>query len=283
MEIIKTVKDMQTRSNKKRRLDRIISFVPTMGFLHEGHLTLLREGKKRGDDLVLSIFVNPAQFGPNEDLDAYPRNLEKDLKLAENEGVDVVFTPTKEQLYGDRYQTYVKLENLPDHLCGLSRPVHFRGVATVVTKLFNIVKPHVALFGEKDFQQLAVIRQMVKDLNFDIDIVGVATVREKDGLAMSSRNTYLSSEERSSALSLSKALQMAQERVLKGDRDTSMILNDIRQFIESHPGTTIDYATICDPGSLEDMTVIDTPALFALAVMVGKTRLIDNKILNINA
>ena len=280
MEIINSAEALQVRSNKIRNLQQTIAFVPTMGFLHEGHLTLLREGKKRADDLVLSIFVNPTQFGPNEDLDKYPRSLERDLALAEKEGVNAVFTPQKDALYGDNYQTYVKLESLPNHLCGLSRPVHFRGVATIVTKLFNIVKPHVALFGEKDFQQLAVIRQMVRDLNFDIDIVGVPTVREPDGLAMSSRNTYLSETERNSGLSLSKALDMAQVRVQKGETDASKILDDMTTFIHHHPGTRIDYAAICDPHTLEDVTHIDKPVLFALAVMVGNTRLIDNKVLN---
>ena len=280
MDIINSATDMQARSNRIRNLHQTIGFVPTMGFLHEGHLTLLREAKKRADDVVLSIFVNPTQFGPNEDLDKYPRSLERDLALAEKEGVNAVFTPQKDGLYGDNYQTYVKLESLPNHLCGLSRPVHFRGVATIVTKLFNIVKPHVALFGEKDFQQLAVIRQMVQDLNFDIDVVGVPTVRESDGLAMSSRNTYLSETQRVSALSLSKALDMAKARVQEGETDASKILDDMTTFIHNHPGTRIDYAVICDPQTLEGVTHIDRPVLFALAVMVGKTRLIDNKVLN---
>lgn len=282
MEIVKTIREMQSRVNAQRELKHAIAFAPTMGFLHEGHMTLLREGRKRGDFLVLSIFVNPTQFGPNEDLDAYPRNLERDLALAEKEGVDAVFTPDKKELYGDGYETYVSLETLPHHLCGLSRPVHFRGVSTVVTKLFNIVKPHVALFGEKDFQQLAVIRRMVKDLNFDIEIVGVPTVREPDGLAMSSRNTYLSAVERVSALSLSKALKLAQERVAQGERNAAAILKEVRSFIESHPGAVIDYAALCDPSSLTDVAAVDRPALLALAVKVGKTRLIDNAIITIN-
>lgn len=274
---------MQARSNSARGLGKKISFVPTMGYLHEGHLTLLREGRKSGDDLVLSIFVNPTQFGPDEDLDSYPSNLERDFEFAEKEGVDAIFTPTGEQLYGENYQTYVTLEKLPNHLCGISRPIHFRGVATVVTKLFNIVKPHVAVFGKKDFQQLAVIRQMVKDLNFDIEIIGVDTVREKDGLAMSSRNSYLSNPERRSALSLSLAMAKAQELVDGGEKKTNVVLEKLKQFIEAYEGTCIDYLSICDPVTLEDTIEINKDVLFALAVKVGKTRLIDNCLLTVNS
>jgi pantoate--beta-alanine ligase len=250
-----------------------------MGFLHEGHMTLLREGRKRADALVLSIFVNPAQFGPNEDFETYPRNLDGDLDMAQKEGVDAVFTPTARDLYGENFQTYVNLEKLPHHLCGLSRPVFFRGVATVVSKLFNIVKPHVALFGEKDFQQLAVIRQMVKDLNFDINIIGVPTVREADGLAMSSRNAYLSHAQRPSALSLSKSLENARAAVKKGESDAAKIIADATSLILSYPETEIDYIRICDPDTLEDLTRITGPALMALAVKVGATRLIDNRVI----
>ena len=191
IEIITSSINAQKTLEKIRLKGQTISFVPTMGFLHEGHLSLLREGRKKSDCLVLSIFVNPTQFGPGEDLDAYPQDTEKDLALAEKEGVDIVFMPGSDELYSVRFQTYVQLEKLPHYLCGISRPTHFRGVATIVTKLFNIIKPHIAIFGQKDFQQLAIIRQMVLDLNFDIEIIGVPTVREKDGLAMSSRNAYL--------------------------------------------------------------------------------------------
>jgi len=231
------------------------------------------------EELVLSIFVNPTQFGPNEDLDSYPRDMERDLALAEKEGVDTVFTPTPEELYGENFQTYVNLEKLPHHLCGLARPVFFRGVATVVSKLFNIVKPHVAIFGQKDIQQLAVIRQMVKDLNFDIDIIGAPTVRESDGLAMSSRNAYLSEEERTPALSLYKSLQQAKTHITPGKTDAKKILEDTARFIESFEGTEIDYAKICDPQTLDDVSVITGPVLMALAVKVGKTRLIDNMVI----
>jgi len=189
IEIITAVKDMQKRSDKMRCQGKTIVFVPTMGFLHEGHLSLIRVGKKHGDDMVVSIFVNPTQFGPSEDLETYPRDLERDLDLLQKEGVNAVFTPDADEIYGEKYQTYVELEKLPNYLCGLSRPVFFKGVATVVTKLFNIVKPHVTIFGQKDYQQLTIIRQMVRDLNFDIEVIGAPTVRESGGLAMSSRNT----------------------------------------------------------------------------------------------
>ncbi len=253
-----------------------IGFVPTMGFLHEGHLALLREGKKRCHELVLSIFVNPTQFGPNEDFETYPRDLERDLDLARKEGVNTVFHPHAKELYGENYQTYVTLEKLPRHLCGHSRPGFFSGVATVVSKLFNIVKPHIAFFGEKDYQQLAVIRQMVKDLNFDIEIVGVPTVREQDGLAMSSRNTYLSEDQRPAALSLYQSLQNAEKALKNGVVDAEKIISAATDLITSYPDTRIDYINICDPDTLEDVAVIKGPVVMALAVIVGKTRLIDN-------
>ena len=207
---------MQARSDKMRQEGKTVVLVPTMGFLHEGHLSLIREGRAYGEDLVVSIFVNPAQFGPGEDLESYPRDFERDLDLLRKEGVTAVFSPDAQEMYGENFQTFVELEKLPKHLCGLSRPVFFRGVATVVTKLFNIVKPHVAIFGEKDYQQLMVIRQLVRDLNFEIKIVGTRTIRETDGLAMSSRNTYLSENQRISALALSRSLNKAQELVENG-------------------------------------------------------------------
>ncbi len=270
---------MQQRANALIRDGKTIAFVPTMGYLHEGHLTLLREAKKHGNHIVLSIFVNPTQFGANEDLDSYPRDHQRDLTLAEEAGADTVFLPEKETIYGGNYQTYVTLEKLPNHLCGISRPVHFRGVATVVSKLFNIVKPTVAMFGEKDFQQLAVIKQMTKDLNFDIQIIGVPTVREADGLAKSSRNVYLSPEQRKTALSLQSALKKAQDLVGKGEKNAQHLIKEAEDRILSFPETSIDYLTICDPETLEDVSEINGPTLFAMAVMVGKTRLIDNKVL----
>jgi len=280
IKIITTVKEMQAYSNQLRREGKIIAFVPTMGFLHEGHLSLIKEGKKRGDCVVMSIFVNPTQFGPGEDFEAYPRDFERDCSLAQSAGTDIIFAPGKKELYSSEYQTYIQLEKLPNHLCGISRPVHFRGVATVVTKLFNIVKPHIAIFGKKDYQQLMVIRQMVSDLNFDIEIIGAPIVRENDGLAMSSRNTYLTPEQRKSALSLYKSLQKAEELVKSGISNAKQIIDAVTELISSYPETSIDYISICDPETLADMNTIDKPALMALAVKVGKTRLIDNKVLS---
>jgi len=250
-----------------------------MGFLHEGHLSLMRKGRELGDDLVISIFVNPTQFSPQEDFESYPRDFARDLELAGKEGVDAVFTPDDLELYPEEFQTYVELEKLANHLCGLSRPNFFKGVATVVAKLFNIVKPHVAIFGEKDYQQLTVIRQMVRDLNFDINIIGGPTVRESDGLAMSSRNNNLTVKQRPSALALYKALLKATDLLKSGVKDAEEIIQAATRLITSYPETGIDYISICDPGNLEDLKTIDQPVLMALAVKVGKTRLIDNMIL----
>ena len=271
---------MQARSDRMRRQFKTIVFVPTMGFLHEGHLSLVREGKKRGDDLVVSIFVNPSQFAPGEDFESYPRDLDRDLEILQEEGVDAVFNPDVKEIYGEEFQTYVELEKLPNHLCGISRPIFFKGVATVVAKLFNIVKPHVTIFGQKDYQQLVIIRQMARDLGFDIEVVGAPTVREPDGLAMSSRNTYLSPEQRNSALSLYNSFQKAQELIENGIQDATIIIDAVAELIQSRPETKIDYIVICDTETLVDIQTIDKPVLMALAVKVGKARLIDNMILN---
>lgn len=270
---------MQTRSDALRAEGKTLAFVPTMGYLHEGHLSLMREGAKRGDVLILSIFVNPAQFGPGEDLDAYPRDMGRDIALADREGVDIIFTPTEKDLYPEGYQTYVKLDALPNHLCGLSRPVHFRGVATVVAKLFNIVRPHVAVFGSKDYQQVLVIEQMVRDLNFNIEIIGAPIVRESDGLAMSSRNANLPEHLRSSALALHQSLNKAQALVHQGTTDAEAVISEVSAYILSHPETEIDYVRICSPETLEDIEILVEPALMALAVKVGGVRLIDNMLL----
>ncbi|MCP4348783.1 MAG: pantoate--beta-alanine ligase [Desulfobacterales bacterium] len=282
MEIIRTVKEMQARSDLVRRQGKTIAFIPTMGYLHDGHLSLIKEGRKVGDDVVVSIFVNPTQFGPGEDLESYPRNFDKDRELIQETGADAIFAPDKDDVYAKEFQTYVQLKKLPNHLCGISRPIHFRGVATVVTKLFNIVKPHFAIFGQKDCQQLLVIRQMVRDLNFDTEVIGAPIVRESDGLAMSSRNTYLTSEQRVSALSLNKSLKKARELVENGTTDPSEIIDAAKKLITSHPDTVIDYISVCDPETLDEITTIDGPALMALAVRLGKTRLIDNTILGID-
>lgn len=279
MKIIKKVKEMQSLANRARFEGKKIGFVPTMGYLHDGHLSLIRTARKLSDLLVVSIFVNPSQFAPHEDFDSYPRNFQRDHDMTEKEGVDIIFAPEVSELYPAGFQTYVSLEKIPMHLCGISRPVFFRGVATVVTKLFNIVKPHTAVFGEKDYQQLLVIRRMVSDLHMDIDIVGGKTVREHDGLAMSSRNTYLTEFQRASAASLNMALKRAKNAVESGIIDASRIINEAGEFISSHPDTHIDYIAICDPETLEDIQVINRPVLMALAVKVGSTRLIDNMIL----
>jgi len=270
---------MQSLSNLVKHGKKRIAFVPTMGFLHKGHLSLIKEGLRHADYLVLSIFVNPAQFGPGEDLESYPRNFKKDAELAEKEGVNVIFTPEAKDIYPPHFQTYITLNDLPHHLCGISRPDHFRGVATIVTKLFNIVKPHTAIFGQKDFQQLAVIKQMVSDLNLDIKIIGAPIIREDDGLAMSSRNVYLSVDERLSALSLFKALNNSQKLFKSGETDASKIISEAVKLINSYKNTLIDYISVCDPKTLKNIKKIEKPVLMALAVKVGNTRLIDNIIL----
>ncbi len=270
---------MQGLCDILRNKGKKIVLVPTMGFLHEGHLVLIREGRKRGDFLVVSIFVNPTQFGPREDFKAYPRDLKRDVELVKPERVDTVFYPDAQEMYGNGFQASVRLAHLPRHLCGRSRPIHFTGVATVVAKLFNIVRPHVAVFGQKDFQQLLVIQQMVKDLNFDIEIVGVPTVRESDGLAMSSRNTYLADGQRPAALSLFQSLEEARKQVLGGETDAAKIIQAASERIRMHPEAVIDYIVVCDPETLEPMKRITGPALMAVAVKIGKTRLIDNALL----
>ncbi|PIE60083.1 MAG: pantoate--beta-alanine ligase [Desulfobulbus propionicus] len=280
MKIITTVSDMQQFSDKLRQENKTIAFVPTMGYLHEGHLSLLKIGRENADALILSIFVNPAQFAPHEDLDSYPRNLDRDVKLAKQEGVDAVFVPGDHNtLYPEGYQSYVELSKLPNHLCGLSRPVFFRGVTTVVTQLFNITKPHIAVFGEKDFQQLAVIKQMVRDLKFDIEIIGGPIVREPDGLAMSSRNAYLREGMRPAALSLSRSLNKAKELVQKGVRDTKIIRQEAEKIITEYPENTIDYVSLCDPVTLDEVESVAGPTLMALAVHLNTIRLIDNTLL----
>lgn len=276
MEVIESPAAMQKKSNFLREKGNTIGFVPTMGYLHEGHLSLMRAARRDCDVGVVSIFVNPTQFAPNEDLARYPRDTEGDLKKCEIEGIDLVFLPQAQEMYPDGFRTYVMVEGLSDKLCGGSRPTHFRGVATVVLKLFHQVKPHRAYFGEKDYQQLIILRRMVRDLDLDIEIVGMPTVRDSDGLAMSSRNAYLDSEERVSALSLSRALERAGDRVLQGERSAGALREELRGIIEGEQNTQIDYIAICHPQTLEDMETIENRALVALAVKVGTTRLIDN-------
>jgi len=279
MRIIEHIAEMRQWSEAARSEERRVVLVPTMGFLHEGHLHLVRDGKKRGDRLVVSIFVNRAQFAPGEDFAGYPRDFDRDRRLLENEGVDVLFHPPVEEIYPEGSQTYVTVEELSIFLCGAQRPNHFRGVATIVTKLFNIVRPEVAIFGEKDYQQLQIVRRLVRDLNFAVEIVAHPTVRERDGLAMSSRNAYLSGDERQAALCLSQALKRAECLVKKGVLDGARIIAAARSEIEAQPLAKVEYVRLCDPVTLDDLEEIRNSALLALAVRIGKARLIDNTVL----
>jgi len=270
-------KETQRRCEKLRLEGRTIGFVPTMGYFHEGHLALMRRARAENDVVVVSLFVNPIQFAPGEDYEEYPRDLERDKALAEKEGVDILFAPSVESMYPPGYCTYVEVTGtLTSTLCGARRPGHFRGVTTIVTKLFNIVKPHRAYFGEKDAQQLRVIKRMVEDLNFDVEIVPVPTVREPDGLAMSSRNVYLSPEERKAATVLYRSLKLAQEMIARGERDARRVIEEMRRLIESEPRARIDYVEIVDSNTLEKVDRIKGEVLIALAVFIGKARLIDN-------
>jgi len=279
MEVIGNLKQMQQIADEQRLSRKTLALVPTMGFFHQGHLELMRAARRHADVVVISIFVNPTQFGPNEDLSTYPRDLDGDLSKAREVGVDFAFVPSVREMYPEGFQTRVSVEEVTKHLCGISRPSHFDGVTTVVAKLFNIAKPHIAVFGQKDFQQLAVVRRMVKDLDMDVRIVGVPTVREPDGLAMSSRNTYLDPEERKSALCLKKSLDLAGDMVNKGEVEASKVIGAVEDLILGHPHTQIDYVSLCDPVTLEDVETLERETLLALAVKVGRTRLIDNCLL----
>lgn len=281
VEIIKTPSEMRAQAAAWRAQGKRIAFVPTMGYLHRGHVSLLEEGRKRGDELVLSIFVNPTQFGPKEDLSRYPRDLDGDLEKARAAGVAVAYVPDAAAMYPEGYQTFVEVTQLSQGMCGASRPGHFRGVATVVLKLFNAVQPHVALFGMKDYQQLQVIKRMTRDLDLDIDIVGMPIVREEDGLAMSSRNAYLSPDERRRALALSRALSVAQDSLEHQRHVTAEnIADNIRTTIHMTEGVRIDYVEVRDAETLEPATgKIARPVVVAVAAFVGNTRLIDNKLL----
>jgi len=279
MRIIESVSEMQQQANIWREEGRKIALVPTMGYLHEGHLSLMRSVRSRADVVVASIFVNPTQFGPKEDFARYPRDMERDAALAGRERVDVVFAPGVQDMYPADYQTYVEVTGVTLPLCGKSRPGHFRGVTTVVAKLFNIVKPHLAVFGEKDFQQLVAIRRMAMDLNMDVEILGHPIVRESDGLAMSSRNTYLTPEQRQIALRLSRSLSVAQSMVEGGVREREEILGGVREVIGPGGDVRVDYVELCHPDTLEAVTRINGRALLAMAVYIGATRLIDNRVL----
>ena len=279
METVTTRSDMWRLSDEWRRAGKRIAFVPTMGYLHEGHLSLFDIGRRAGDVLVVSIFVNPTQFGPNEDLERYPRDLEGDLAKARSRGVDVVYAPDVSEVYPEGFQTFVEVTELSKPLCGARRPGHFRGVATVVTKLFNVVRPHVAVFGQKDYQQLKVIQRLVRDLDMDIEILSGPIVREPDGLAMSSRNAYLSPEERQRALSLSRGLAKAEAMFARGERRASVLVEAVRKEMDEAGGVRIDYVELRDAETLEELERVEGPAVLAVAAFVGSTRLIDNVLL----
>ena len=278
--IIETVKELREYLAGQRAASKTVGLVPTMGFLHEGHLSLIREAKAENDVVVVSDFVNPTQFGPNEDFESYPRNIERDTELALSAGADVIFYPSVSEMYPPESSTYVEVEgNITRVLCGASRPTHFRGVTTVVNKLFNIVEPNKAYFGQKDAQQVAVLTKMVKDLHMDIELIICPIVREPDGLAMSSRNTYLSAEERKQAVILNQALKKAKNAFANGEKDVEKLTEIITDKINEMPLAVIDYVSILDFPSLKPIITIEKDALGAVAVKFGKTRLIDNEIL----
>lgn len=270
---------MQSFADSIRMQGRTIGFVPTMGFLHEGHLSLMRHARQRSDVVVASIFVNPTQFGPTEDLDRYPRDEAGDRSKCEAAGVDVLFMPTAAEMYPEKPSVFVTVDEVSDILEGAIRPGHFRGVATVVSKLFNIVKPHTACFGQKDFQQCAVIRRMVEGLNMDVAIIVLPTTREPDGLAMSSRNSYLNSDERRKAASLYRALTAAEHLIREGVREPDKVKNKMLAVLREEQGLVIDYIEIADPGTLSPLSTLNKDLVILLAVRVGKTRLIDNLVI----
>lgn len=276
MKTITNARQMQSVARTLRTEGKTIGFVPTMGYLHQGHLSLVALAKEKSNVVVLSIYVNPTQFGPNEDLDKYPRDFERDEALAKEAGVDYIFYPSDQEMYPGPYATYVSVEEMTTRLCGASRPNHFRGVTTICTKLFHIVQPHFAVFGQKDAQQVIVIQRMVHDLNFDMEIVIAPIVRESDGLAMSSRNSYLSPEERRDAVRLHQALQLAQRMISEGETQTSRLTEAMRSHISTSPHATIDYVEIVSLETLEPKEAVGPGTLIALAVYMGKTRLIDN-------
>ena len=279
MKIIRTVENLRKELTPLREFGKTISLVPTMGYFHEGHLSLMDIARKSSDIVVVSLFVNPIQFSPNEDLERYPHDFERDKQLAEERDVDIIFYPDVKEMYPEPFYTYVSTEKLSNVLCGASRPIHFRGVTTIVAKLFNIVQPDIAVFGQKDVQQAIVIKQMVKDLNFPIKIIIAPIIREKDGLAMSSRNKYLSTEERKQAPIICKALTRVHEEVRLGNKNAKEIEDLIREIISSADLARIEYIGIIDDSTLKSVECIEAGTFAAVAVFFGKTRLIDNVIL----
>jgi len=282
MKTLQTIKDIKKQVKKWKRRGLTVGLVPTMGFLHEGHESLIKKAAKANDKVIVSIFVNPTQFGPKEDFSSYPRDLEKDKKLCEEAGADLIFNPDASELYFDDSKTCVNVLGLSEGLCGEKRPVHFGGVCLVVSKLFNITTPDKAYFGEKDAQQLAIIKRMVRDLNFDIEIIGCPIIRESDGLAKSSRNTYLSFEERKAALVLNKSLKLAKKAISSGERRSQEIFEIITNRIETETLAKVDYIEIVDTQTLTPIDTLVSSSLIALAVYIGKTRLIDNFTVEVN-
>lgn len=274
MKVTKTVDETRALVKAWKKEGKTVGLVPTMGYLHEGHASLIKRCRQENDIVVVSVFVNPTQFGPNEDLEAYPRDFNRDSALCESLGADLIFHPEPEDMYIDPC-AYVSIDTLSQNLCGKTRPIHFKGVCTVVSKLFNIAAPDRAYFGQKDAQQLAIIKKMVQDLNFDVEIVGCPIIREEDGLAKSSRNTYLNEEERRAALCLSKAVRKGQEIIAK-DMDSEAVLKEMRAVIEAEPLAKIDYVSMVDALTMQDVEKVDRDVLVAMAVYIGKTRLIDN-------
>jgi pantoate--beta-alanine ligase len=276
MKVVETIAGLR---KSRPKLPEPVGFVPTMGYLHQGHLALVRQARAENPSVVVSIFVNPTQFGPQEDFARYPRDPQRDLALLEKERVDLVFTPTAEEIYPPQFNSWVEMGGITEKLEGASRPGHFRGVATVVAKLFNIVQPDKAYFGQKDAQQLIVIKKMASDLDMNLEVIAVPTVREPDGLAMSSRNTYLNAEERKQAVVLYQALKLAQKLYTEGEKDAQSIRQQMTALIEKQPLANIDYISIADAETLDELEIVKPPALVSLAVKIGKTRLIDNVVL----
>lgn len=275
MKIVKTVEEVRECIKEWRKEGLSIGFIPTMGYLHEGHQSLIKRAAEN-DRIVVSIFINPMQFGPKEDLASYPRDLERDSKLCKENGVDLIFYPQPEEMYELDFCSYVDMSILTEELCGLSRPVHFRGVCTVVIKLFNIITPDTAYFGEKDAQQLAIIKRMVRDLNVNVEVVGCPIIREMDGLAKSSRNTYLNADERKAALVLYNSIKLGKKLIQDGERDTAVLIKEMKEFIEKEPLAKIDYLKAVDAISMIQVEKLDRTTLIAMAVFIGETRLIDN-------
>lgn len=276
MELLRTIEEARQFVLSQKKREKSIGLVPTMGYLHEGHLSLVHTAREQNDVVVVSIFVNPTQFGPQEDLDRYPRDLEKDRNSCSQASVDAIFMPAAEEMYPERFHTWVQVDTITETLCGASRPGHFRGVATVVSKLFNIIQPDRAYFGLKDFQQAVVIKQMVRDLNMPLEIVTVPTVREADGLATSSRNKYLTAKQRARAPVLYNTLKLGQRLIEAGEHNADVVHEAMVKEIESQPDTRIDYISVCNPETLAPVDKIENRVLLAMAVWLGNTRLIDN-------